>query len=546
MGLVRGRRSLLAVAGLLLLTACQGHLPQVLPRAAVSPAPGGQVTEAILGQVGPLNPLFEQETNAQDIDSLIYQGLTTVDAHQHVIGLLARSWTVSADGLSYTFALRDGVRWADGKPFTADDVMFTFGVLQSPQYQEPDAQYWKEVTVQKVGPMAVRFTLKAPSASFPVALRLGILPRHVFERIPITSMASSAYSGARAFGTGPFRVQSISPDRQTVVMVRNPYARPRPYLDRFVFRAYPTLGDAVEAVTRGQADTVGAPEMPQVDPLRKQGGLRVLEVRTYSFVAMFFDLTPDLAAYFDPPTVRQALVMAIDRRKIIDQVLGGRADPAPGPKPPPSRAKSAKDAAKYPYDPARAATLLQQAGWARNPRTGLLERNGRPFSVTLETADAYPYVQVAESISRQLRPLGVAVDVRTVPVAVLFSRDLMGRQYQMAIIALDTGPDPDEFSIWHSGAPPNTLNFASDMIPHQAIIDKDLEDGRSNLDLGARRTAYADFQDLISDGAPADFLFEPYYTYVVSTRVRGVRMNPVIDPVDRFQYVTDWYVTTNA
>ncbi len=546
MGLGPGRRLLPALVGLLLLTACQGHLPQLLPRTAASPSPGGQVTEAILGQIGPLNPLFEQETNAQDIDSLIYQGLTTVDRQQHVVGLLAKSWTTSADGLSYTFLLRAGVRWADGKPFTADDVMFTFGILQSPQYQEPDAQYWKEVTVQKVGPMAVRFTLKAPSASFPIALRLGILPKHVFEHIPITSMASSVYSGARAFGTGPFRVQSISPDRQTVVMVRNPYARPRPYLDRFVFRAYPTLGDAVEAVTSGQADTVGAPEMPQVAPLEKQAGLRVMEVRTYSLVAMFFDLTPAMAVYFDPPTVRQALVMAIDRRKIIDQVLGGRADPAPGPIPPTSWAYSAKDAAKYPYDPAQAATLLRQAGWARDPRTGLLERDGHPFSVTLETADAYPYVQVADSISRQLRPLGVMVEVQTVPVAVLFSRDLTGHQYQMAIIALDTGPDPDEFSIWHSGEPPDTLNFASEMIPHQAIIDKDLEDGRSSLDQAARRSAYADFQGLISDGAPADFLFEPYYTYLVSARVHGVHMNPVIDPVDRFQYVADWYVTTNA
>jgi peptide/nickel transport system substrate-binding protein len=176
----------------------------------------------------------------------------------------------------------------------------------------------------------------------------------------------------------------------------------------------------------------------------------------------------------------------------------------------------------------------------------LLSRAGRDFVVRLATTDAYPYRQVAESVATQLRQVGIEIRLEPQPAPVLVSKYLVGKQFQLALAAFDVGPDPDQYSLWHSGAPRDSLNFASPLVPRQALIDKDLEDGRSGIDRNARRPAYADFQDLMADAAPAIFLFEPRYTYVVSKRVRGMRTNPVIQPVDRFQYVTDWYVTTRG
>jgi peptide/nickel transport system substrate-binding protein len=122
------------------------------------------------------------------------------------------------------------------------------------------------------------------------------------------------------------------------------------------------------------------------------------------------------------------------------------------------------------------------------------------------------------------------------------SRYLVGKHFQMALVAFDNGPDPDQFSLWHSSATQDPLNFASSLVPKQALIDKDLEDGRTASDRKARKLAYADFQDLMSDAAPAIFLYEPHYAYVVSSRVHGVRANPVVEPIDRFQHVSDWWV----
>ena len=532
-----------------LLTACSANLPIEITR--TGPVAGGQVTEALSGTTGPLNPLFEREANARDIDSLIYQGLTTVDHNQQVTGLLARDWTIGDGGLSYTFNLRPGVRWADGKPFTADDVMFTFSVLQSQEYDEPTQQTWKQVKVERTGALQVKFTLKAKTASFPLAMRQGIIAQHLFHGIAVSQIAASPYSGSRAMGTGPFKVATISPDRRMVTLDQNSYARPKAYLDQFIFRSYPLPEDAVDAVSRGEADTAGELALPGASALAKRQDLSVKDIRTFIVATILLNLSPDLQAYFNPPnepTVRQALNQAIDRKKIVNDVLDGRADPAPGPIPPSNWAYAKAEADKLSYNPALAAKTLKAAGWTMNVQTGILNRSGRDFSVSLVTTDAYPYRQVAEAVSAQLRLIGVQVKLApSVPASVLLQKYLIGRQYQMALTGLELGSDPDETSFWHSGASADSINFVSvERIYHQALIDKDLEDGLAATDINSRRDSYRDFQQLMSEAAPAIFLLEPHYSYVVSKRVKGLHTNPVIEPVDRFEYVTDWYVTTQV
>jgi peptide/nickel transport system substrate-binding protein len=511
------------------------------------PRQGGTVTEAVVGNVLTLNPLFEQNGNDQDIDSLVYQGLTMAGPNQTSAPLLAKSWTVSKDGLTYTCVLQTWVRWADGRPFTADDVMFTFGVLQAKDYQVPTDQYWKAIQVTKVDRGSVRFTLKAPSAAFPLALRQGIIPKHVFQGKTVAQIASDVHSGARAFGTGPFQASNISRDRRSVVLDRNPYANPKPYLDHFQFQGFASLADAVDAVSRGDADTVGALQPPSqlASSLDRRPDLTIHQIKTYSFAAILLSLTPDQAAYFDPPTVREALSRAVDRRQIVTTVLGGRADVTFGPIPPSDWSYSRDAAAKLAYDPQWANQVLDAAGWVMNPQTALRQRDGKPFAVTLVTSDEPPWGQVAQAVSDQLRKIGVDAKVQSVSAAALVSKFVMPRQFQMALTVFDNGPDPDQYSLWHSGAPPETFNLGG-YLPRQALIDKDLEDGRAATDRRARRAAYADFQDLMVQAAPAIFLVSPDYAYLVARRVHAVRTNPVIEPVDRLEYATSWYVNPSG
>jgi len=277
--------------------------------------------EALVGQATVLNPLFESNESTRDVNSLIYQGLTTVDSQQNVVGVLARDWAVSPDHLSYTVNLRDGVKWGDGEPFVADDVLFTFHVLQDLEYQQPGAEIWRQIGVAAGGPGQVVFTLRAPDASFPLSLRVGIIPQHLFRAMAPEQIASSPYSAVRAVGTGPFKVGSISP--LAITLDRNPYAVPQPYLDHLVLRTYPATDpqSAIRAVLTGAADLVGGIQPQEVDTLRGRNDLTVQEVRMFTNSFVTFNPEGDGKQFFSDPKVRLALVQAIDRQKIVNEVL---------------------------------------------------------------------------------------------------------------------------------------------------------------------------------------------------------------------------------
>ena len=526
----------------LLATACQ-PTPAAPPSSVASSSrtavtAGGTFTEAVAGIAGYLNPLFADEDNAREIDALVYQGLTQVGPDQQVQPLLAREIRLSADRLTYSILLRTDVRWADGLPFTAEDVRFTFSVLQDPGYTLPEAANWKGVVVKKVADDQVDFTLKSPSAGFLNSLRVGIIPQHLFPG-DVATIPSSPYSGAKAIGTGPFIVDSISGDRSVVTLRRNPYAAPAPHLDRFVFKGYSSLQDAVAAVAGGVADAVGGVLSAGEAKLLDRTDISIHDMPTFSFTSVFLDLDPK-RPYFSNPTVRRALSQAIDRKALVRDVLRGAGDPQATSLPPSEWAYSAAAGERVQYDPGAAERALDGAGWTVSAQDLYRSQGGVDFIVELVVADAYPYRDVARVLQRQLATVGVGVRVNIVPAGQLVTKYLGARTYQMALANLDNGPDPDQFSFWHSSEKAYPLNFSD--LPSQSFIDKDLEDGRAAVASKDRIAAYGELQDLLVDATPALFLYSPHYQYAVNRRVGGVHANPVIDAVDRFQYVTDWFV----
>ena len=511
---------------------------------APKPARGGTAVEALVGVPGVLNPLFEADASTHDVNSVIYQGLTTVDAQQNVVGLLASDWTISPDHLTYTFNMRQGVKWADGQPFSADDVLFTYHILQDLEYVQPGSDSWRQVGIAAGGPGQVAFTLRAPSAAFPLSLRVGIIAKHLFAGMSPTDIALSPFSGVRAIGTGPFKVSAIS--GLAITLIRNTYAVPQPYLDHLILRTYPATDPqaAISAVVHGVADLVGGLEPQEVGLLQGRTDVVIQDVRTFTDSFVSFNAQGAGKQFFGDGTVRLALSEAVDRQRVINEVIQGRGDPDPNPIPTADWAYSAAAAVRHPYDPTAAAKALDAAGWVLSSGSKVRAKGTQPFKVELVTVGSYPSRQIADATARQLLEVGVEADVKYVAAMALVQSYLQGRNYQMALVALDVGPDPDLYSVWHTTADPSALNFA---YPHGwGVIDKDLEDGRAAVDQPTRLAAYLDFQNLMSDAAPGIFLYSPHYDYAVSQRVHGVHLNDVIEPADRFQYVTQWYVNTGA
>ena len=526
------------MAAVLALAACQ-------PVATVpKPARGGTAIEALVGQASVLNPLFETNETTRDVNNLIYQGLTTIDSHQNVVGQLASGWSISPDHLTYTFDIRSDVKWADGEQFGVDDVLFSFHVLQDLEYQQPGAEDWRQLGIAAGGPGQVVFGLRAPDASFPLSLRIGIIPKHIFNGMAPAQISDSPYSGIKAFGTGPFKVASIN--QLGITLDRNPYASPQPYLDHLVLRTYPASDPqaAIRAVLNGAADLVGGIQPQEVDTLSSRTDLTVQEARLFTNSFVTFNVEGDGKAFFSDPKVRLALVQAIDRQKVVSDVFSGRADVDPSPIPTADWAYSSAAASLHPYDPVAAASELDTAGWVLDPGAKVRAKKGVEFKVTLVAAESYPNVEIANAISTQLASLGIEVDVKPLPASKLLQDYLLPHNYAMALISIDVGPDPDQYSLWHSGSDPGSLNFAYSR--GWGLIDKDLEDGRAAVDPPERLAAYIDFQMLMADAAPAIFLYEGRYEYAVSQRVHGVHMNSAIEPYDRFQYASGWYVNTTG
>jgi hypothetical protein len=231
-------------------------------------------------------------------------------------------------------------------------------------------------------------------------------------------------------------------------------------------------------------------------------------------------------------------------RAINSEVLAGRGDPDPTPIPVGDWAFSAAAAALHPFDQLAAGQALDKAGWTIESGAKIRTKNKVPFKVELVAPDSFPNRQVADALARQLLEIGLQVDVKAVRASQLVQNYLLGRKYQMALASFDVGPDPDQYSLWHSGADASTLNFAYSR--GWGLIDSDLESGRAAVDPQARLAAYIDFQMLMADAAPAIFLYSARYDYAMSPRVHGVHLNKVIQPAERFQYVTQWYVNTSG
>ncbi len=514
-----------------------------LATSRVVPAAGGTYTEAIVGRVGPLNPLYaEADENVRDLASLVFEGLTRVEPGGEIGGALAQDWESSADQKTYRFRLRSAVRWADGEPLRPEDVLFTIRLVQEPDYQGTVlAGNWRKAEAVAEDAEHVRVTLPAPNAAFLAnATLLPILPRHAFGSAGLAEAKSHPFN-LRPFGTGPFRVAGRSED--AITFERSRTSRRPPLLDQITVRSFATEQEAAAALERGEVDGLAHPP-ERVVASKPPSPVRVYSAQTYQYTSLLFNLRPDVP-FFQDRRVRKAIGLAINRPRLIRDVLRGRGTRVEGPIPAAIAWAVNPRLPDTPYDPATARRLLAEAGWP-DAADGAVRKNGSgvPFRVSLIVGqERGTLAATAARIAEDLGRVAIEVETRAVDPAAFLRRYLQPHTFELALAAFDNGPDPDVSLLWHSSAVSGGgLNFIS--MRRNVFLDRDLEEGRSTTDRAARQAAYYDFQRILADEAPAVFLFSPHFTYAMNRRVQGVALNPALQSFERFQYVERWYVMT--
>lgn len=529
----------LAICALILLSVLLGYYVWAQSLVYV-PAQGGTYTEGLAGSPIYLNPLLSGFNEIDsDLCSLIFDGLTTIDAQGQVVPNLARAWRVEDEGLSYVYELRQDVLWHDGAPFTVQDVLFTVQQMQDPAFAGPRAlaDFWRDIQVEALDMYTVRFRLPQPFAPFPSYAAIGLLPSHLLAGVAARDLLNHPFNVA-PIGTGPFRVADV--DIESIVLERNPDDfRPRSYLDQLVFKFYPTHQALLEAYGDGEIDGISRVLADGLDAVRADESLALHSAPTSGYTMVFLNLKVPVLAQAE---VRQALLYGLDRQGLIDTVLAGQGVVAHSPIPDFSWAYN-PEAPRYAHDPQRAASLLDQAGWIVDSRDGVRRQGDLRLKFNLTYLDREPYAALALEMAQQWAALGVLAVPQPVTAAEMVNDYLRPRHYDAALYEwTEMPPDPDLYALWHSTQATATGqnlggwdDDASDIL---------LEEGRLQRDGAVRKRIYDEFQVRFADQVPALPLFRPVYSYAISQRVHGVQLGPLWSGGDRFRGVQAWYVQT--
>lgn len=524
---------------------------------------GGRLVFALHSEPKTLNPVTAVDIASREVIGRLSADLIHIDRDtQRTRPALARSWSVSPDGRHYTLELRRGLRFSDGHPFDADDVVFSFQCYLDERNASSQRDMvivgGKPIVVRKLGPHRIAVDLEQPSA---VAERLfdtmEMLPRHLLDRAQREGRLAEAWglgtSPAEMAGLGPFRVKSYAPGDR-LVLERNPYywkvdsaGQALPYVDELVFLLVPSEDARVIRFKAGDTDLitrVSAANFSVLEGGAAAGRYRLQDLGAgLEYTFLFFnqnDLVdgrlPAIArkqAWFRHRAFRQAVSAALDRQGMVRLVYQGRATPlvthvTPGNKlwvntalPRPQRSLP------------RARALLAAAGFAWKDGR-LHDGAGAPVEFTIVTNAANAQrVQLATIAQEDLRELGIQAQVVPLESRGLLDRVFKSHDYEAALMALASGDaDPNsEMNVLLSDGPTHlwALSPAGPPAPWEKEIDELMRRQLVTLDARERKRQYDRVQELVAENLPLIPLVSPNVLVGAKTALGNFRP-AILDP----------------
>jgi peptide/nickel transport system substrate-binding protein len=534
---------LLAAGGLCALlagcgTGVEGKGEETLAGAADTPAYGDTFIEASIGDIAGLIPNITTDGASHDVGNMMYDGLVRADKDLKYVPQMAESWTFSPDCLTLTFKLRRDIRWHDGRPFTADDVLFTYEAMINPRTPTAYKEDFLAVKRAEVpDPYTFRVTYAQPLAKALQSWGTWVLPRHRLEGYVADGKLRESPQNSRPVGTGPYRFQEWK-SGEKVVLVANPdYYQGRPYLSRVVYRIIPSQGTIFLELKAKGVDLAGLTAIQyarQTEYPAFRKAYRKYRYPSSAYTYFGFNLKDPR---FADRRVRQAFAHAINKQELIDGVIMGFAREATGPLRPGTWAYTDK-VKRYPYDPERAKALLAEAGWKDRDGDGVVEdKDGKPFAFTIRTNQGNEErKKVAEIIQQRLKEIGVSAEIQVIEWASFIKEFIKKKRFETIVLGWGVGTDPDQYGVWHSSQTgPDQLNHISYANPE---VDALLDRGRASCHQAERVASYHRFQGVLAEDQPIIFLYFRDALPVVSSRVRGI----VPGPAGIFYNFTEWYV----
>ncbi|MGI8404776.1 MAG: ABC transporter substrate-binding protein [Thermomicrobiales bacterium] len=474
---------------------------------------GGQVIHVMTTDISTVNPILSVDIYSSWIGSLCNDNLVNVSPIDgSFVPGIADSWEIADDGVTYTFHLNPGVTWHDGKPFTANDVIFSFDAVvaaDSPiAYGEDVRAVLKEH--RKVDAHMVQFVAVAPLASF-IARTVGQIPivaRHIWESVPLAGWGSDPGSTGsdptRVVGTGPFRFVEWKHDDHVTIEKNPTYfnAKAIPVaIDQYIYRVVVDPSSALQSLKTGESD-IAAVEIGQAESLAKSNPEIVLtSYDTHQFTFFAVNQDESKLTLFTDVKVRQALMYGIDRDLIAETIFGGYAVRADGTQPVLSVAYRPNEITTiYTFQPDKAKALLAAAGWADTDGDGIVEKDGVKFSFTCDYHEGVAsYEQLIAYLQDAWKEIGIEMIPSSYPVPTAIERIMTGN-YQMSLLALEWSTDPDQGMLFLTGSPLNIMHYSNPRF--------DELDGQQNAELNLKKriALLMEQTNIVNDDAAAGIL----------------------------------------
>ncbi|PYM18389.1 MAG: peptide-binding protein [Candidatus Rokuibacteriota bacterium] len=496
------------------------------PSGAITPAYGDTRIEASIGNVSSLIPNVTSDAASHEVGDFMYNGLVTLGRDLEVTGDLAKSWTFSKDCLTLDFKLEQGVRWHDGQPFTADDVVFTWETTMNAKTPSPYKSDFLDVDrVEARGPHEVRISYKRPYAKALLSWAVPMLPRHLLERwVRDGKLREAPQNWTAPIGTGPYRFKEMKSGEKVVVVANPDYFKGRPPISRIVYRIIPSQATIFLELKAKGVDVAALTALQYKRQTEYPAFEKAYNKYRYAgagYTYFGFNLKDKR---FADRRVRRAFAHAINKQELLDGVVLGLGRRATGPFRPGTWADN-PEVKGVPYDPKRAQALLAEAGWRERNADGLLVKDGVPFTFELLTNQGNDErKKIAEIIQASLREVGVGVDIRVLEWAALLKEHIKKRNFDSIVLGWGTGADPDQYVVWHSSqSGPDDLNHISYANPE---VDALLEAGRSSCVQAERVRYYHRLHQVLADDQPLVFLYWRDALPVVSSRIYGIQPGP--------------------
>ena len=507
---------------------------------------GGRLVFALRGEPKTLNPLIAADTRSREVIGIMQADLVHINrATQLTEPALAKSWKISPDGLQYTIVLRHGLKFSDGQPLDADDVLFTFRVYLDENVHAPQRDLLiisgKPITVRKLDARTVVFRLpKTYGVGERLFDGLAILPRHLLEKPyqegKVSQIGTLATAANQWAGLGPFRLKEYVAG-QRLVLERNPYYWKKdvkgnrlPYADELVFLFVPNADAQVLKFQSGETDAIAQLSAENFSVLSRQlRGYTMVDAGPgleYNF--LFFNLndlgektSPELTRkqkWFREVRFRQAVSAAVDREAIVRLVYQGRGTPLWGLVAPGNRRWGNEELAHPPRSLERARALLKDAGfsWGNGPNgeSSLLDSKNKPveFSILTSSTNA-DRAKMATLIQDDLKQLGMRVQVVPLEFRSLLDRVTQTKEYDacvMGIASYDADPNSD-INVWLSSGGTHLWNPSQEhpATAWEAEIDRLISEQMIARTFAQRKKLYDRAQEILAENQPMIFLASP-------------------------------------